>query len=150
MQLVVGRIARPHGVRGEVSVEVRTDDPGRRFAVGEVLATDPVAAGPLTVESARWHTGRLLISFAGITDRDQADELRGVWLTMDSAEVSSPEDPALKAWRKPRKAKRPTSGSSVAVCQVWPPSAETSTVRMPLPLSQAMPFTSTWAPGLTL
>lgn len=93
MQLVVGRIARPHGVRGEVSVEVRTDDPGRRFAVGKVLATDPVAAGPLMVESARWHTGRLLISFAGITDRDQADELRGVWLTMDSAEVGSPEDP---------------------------------------------------------
>jgi 16S rRNA processing protein RimM len=93
MQLVVGRIARPHGVRGEVSVEVRTDDPGRRFAVGKALTTDPVAAGPLMVESARWHTGRLLISFAGITDRDQADELRGVWLTMDSAEVGSPEDP---------------------------------------------------------
>jgi 16S rRNA processing protein RimM len=93
MQLVVGRIARPHGVRGEVSVEVRTDDPSRRLAVGKVLTTDPVAAGPLMVESARWHTGRLLISFAGITDRDQADELRGVWLTMDSAEVGSPEDP---------------------------------------------------------
>jgi 16S rRNA processing protein RimM len=93
MHLVVGRIARPHGVRGEVSVEVHTDDPGRRFAVGAVLATDPAAAGPLTVESARWHTGRLLISFAGITDRDQADELRGVWLTVDSAEIGSPEDP---------------------------------------------------------
>jgi 16S rRNA processing protein RimM len=93
MQLVVGRIARPHGVRGEVSVEVRTDDPGRRFAVGAALTTDPVAAGPLTVESVRWHTGRLLISFAGITDRDQADELRGVWLTLDSAEAGSPADP---------------------------------------------------------
>ena len=46
MQLVVGRITRPHGVRGEVSVEVRTDDPDRRFAVGRVLATDPAAAGP--------------------------------------------------------------------------------------------------------
>jgi 16S rRNA processing protein RimM len=93
MQLVVGRIARPHGVRGEVSVEVRTDDPGRRFAVGAVLATDPAAVGPLTVASARWHTGRLLVSFAGITDRDQADELREVWLTMDSADAGPPEDP---------------------------------------------------------
>jgi 16S rRNA processing protein RimM len=93
MQLVVGRITRPHGVRGEVSVEVRTDDPGRRFAVGTALTTDPAAAGPLTVESARWHTGRLLISFAGISDRDQASELRGVWLTLDSAQAGPPEDP---------------------------------------------------------
>ena len=73
MQLVVGRVTRPHGVRGEVSVEVRTDDPDRRFAVGRVLATDPAAAGPLTVASVRWHSGRLLIQFAGIADRDQAE-----------------------------------------------------------------------------
>ena len=93
MQLVAGRITRPHGVRGEVSVEVRTDEPDRRFAVGRVLATDPVAAGPLTVESARWHSGRLLIRFAGIADRSQAEELRGVWLTLDSAEAGPSGDP---------------------------------------------------------
>ncbi len=93
MQLVVGRITRPHGVRGEVSVEVRTDEPDRRFAVGHVLATDPVAAGPLTVESIRWHSGRLLIQFAGVTDRNQADELRGTWLTLDSAEAGPSDDP---------------------------------------------------------
>ena len=93
MQLVVGRILRPHGVRGEVSVEVRTDEPGLRFAAGTVLATDPAEAGPLAVESARWHSGRLLITFAGISDRDRADGLRGTWLTLDSAEAGSPEDP---------------------------------------------------------
>ena len=93
MQLVAGRITRPHGVRGEVSVEVRTDEPDRRFAVGRVLATDPVAAGPLTVESARWHSGRLLIRFAGVADRNQAEELRGVWLTLDSAEAGPTGDP---------------------------------------------------------
>ena len=93
MQLVVGRITRPHGVRGEVSVEVRTDEPDRRFAVGRVLATDPVAAGPLTVESARWHSGRLLIQFAGVTDRNGADDLRGIWLTLDSAEAGPSGDP---------------------------------------------------------
>jgi 16S rRNA processing protein RimM len=93
MQLVVGRITRPHGVRGEVSVEVRTDDPDLRFAVGRVMATDPAAAGPLTVESVRWHSGRLLIRFAGIADRNQAEELRGTWLTLDSAEVGSTGDP---------------------------------------------------------
>ena len=93
MQLVVGRITRPHGVRGEVSVEVRTDEPDRRFAVGSMLATDPAEAGPLTVASARWNTGRLLIGFDGITDRDQAESLRGIWLTLDSAQAGSSDDP---------------------------------------------------------
>ena len=93
MQLVVGRITRPHGVRGEVSVTVHTDEPDRRFAVGSVLATDPAEAGPLTVASVRWHTGRLLVNFAGITDRSQADSLRGIWLTLDSAEAGSSADP---------------------------------------------------------
>ena len=93
MQLVVGRVTRPHGVRGEVSVEVRTDDPDLRFAVGRVMATDPAAAGPLTVEAVRWHSGRLLIRFAGIADRTQAEELRGTWLTLDSAEVGPTGDP---------------------------------------------------------
>ena len=70
-----------------MSVEVRTDEPGLRFAAGTVLATDPAEAGPLAVESARWHSGRLLVTFAGITDRDGADGLRGTWLTLDSAEA---------------------------------------------------------------
>jgi 16S rRNA processing protein RimM len=93
MQLVVGRVTRPHGVRGEVSVEVRTDDPDLRFSVGRVMATDPAAAGPLTVESVRWHSGRLLIRFDGIADRTQAEELRGTWLTLDSAEAGPTGDP---------------------------------------------------------
>src|SRR5260370_29344449 len=93
MQLVVGRVGRPHGIRGEVTVDVRTDDPDIRFAVGTVLTTDPAAAGPLTVESVRWHSGRLLVEFAGIADRTQAESLRGTWLTLDSAQVMSPEDP---------------------------------------------------------
>jgi ribosomal 30S subunit maturation factor RimM len=84
---VVGRVIRPHGIRGEVSVEVRTDFPGDRFAVGSVLATDPPAAGPLTVEAARWHAGRLLVRFAGIADRNLAETLRGVWLTVDPARI---------------------------------------------------------------
>jgi len=93
MQLVVGRITRPHGVRGEVSVEVRTDEPDSRFAVGSVLATDPAEAGPLAVASARWHAGRLLVGFEGIADRNQAETLRGVWLTVDSADAGSSDDP---------------------------------------------------------
>jgi 16S rRNA processing protein RimM len=93
MQLVVGRIARPHGVRGELTVEVRTDDPELRLAAGSVLATEPAAAGPLTVTRARWHSGKLLLSFTGIADRTAADELRGVLLVIDSAELEDIGDP---------------------------------------------------------
>ncbi len=93
MQLVVGRISRPHGVRGEVSVEVRTDEPELRFKPGAVLATEPAVAGPLTVQSRRWHSGRLLVSFAGVADRDLAEELRGVLLVIDSSEVAASGDP---------------------------------------------------------
>jgi 16S rRNA processing protein RimM len=93
MQLVVGRILRPHGVRGEVAVEVRTDDPGVRLAAGAVLATEPAAAGPLTVTRARWHSGRLLLSFESVADRDQADDLRGVMLVVDSEDLEDVADP---------------------------------------------------------
>jgi 16S rRNA processing protein RimM len=93
MQLVTGRIARPHGVRGEVIVEVRTDDPELRFAAGSVIATEPAAAGPLTIERSRWHSGRLLVQFAGFDDRDDADELRGIMLVVDSDDVDADGDP---------------------------------------------------------
>jgi len=93
MQLVVGRVGRPHGLRGDVIVEVRTDDPEQRFAAGSVLVTEPAAAGPLTVSSARWHSGRLLIRFAGCQDRDDAENLRGIVLVVDSAQLSASPDP---------------------------------------------------------
>jgi len=93
MQLVVGRILRPHGVRGEVVVEVTTDDPGQRYELGSVLVTEPSSAGPLTIDGIRPHQGRLLLTFEGIEDRDQADELRGVRLCVDSADVEAPDDP---------------------------------------------------------
>jgi 16S rRNA processing protein RimM len=93
MQLVVGRISRPHGVRGELAVEVRTDDPELRLATGAVLDTDPAAAGPLTIASTRWHQGRLLVQFEGLDDRNDADQLRGVLLVVDSAELEDVADP---------------------------------------------------------
>jgi 16S rRNA processing protein RimM len=94
MQLVVGQIGRPHGIRGEVTVLVRTDDPDLRFEPGSVLATEPASRGPLTVEAARWHSGRLLAAFEGYADREQAEELRGTLLVVDSADVgpAGPEE----------------------------------------------------------
>jgi 16S rRNA processing protein RimM len=93
MQLVVGRIIRPHGVRGEVVVDIRTDSPAERFAAGSVLATDPAGAGPLTIDGVRPHQGRLLVTFEGVADRDVADHLRGVLLVVDSDNIPDPADP---------------------------------------------------------
>ena len=93
MELVVGRIGKAHGIGGQVTVEVRTDDPERRFAPGSVLATDPAGAGPLTVAAGRVHSGRLLLSFEGVTDRTAAEALRGTLLLVDVDEDARPEEP---------------------------------------------------------
>ncbi|GAA1803305.1 ribosome maturation factor RimM [Luedemannella flava] len=93
MLVVVGRVGRPHGIRGELSVEPRTDEPEARFAAGSVLITDPAAAGPLTVNSMRPHKGWLLVTFEGIADRTIAEGLRGVLLCVDTADLPDPEDP---------------------------------------------------------
>ncbi|WP_121192939.1 ribosome maturation factor RimM [Motilibacter peucedani] len=93
MELSVGRIGRAHGIRGDVLVEPRTDDPGSRFAPGVVLRTDPAATGPLTVESARWQSGRLVVRFAGVDDRSAAEALRGTLLVVDIDEHESLDDP---------------------------------------------------------
>jgi 16S rRNA processing protein RimM len=92
MQLVVGRISRPHGIHGELAVDVRTDDPELRFAAGTVLASEPPAAGPLTVLRTRWHSGRLLVTFTGVEDRNGADDLRGVLLLVDSDQLEDIAD----------------------------------------------------------
>jgi 16S rRNA processing protein RimM len=84
---------RPHGIRGEVVVDVTTDEPTARYVVGSVLATDPASAGPLVIEEIRRHQGRLIIAFEGVLDRAAAEALRGVRLCVDSAAVAAPEDP---------------------------------------------------------
>jgi 16S rRNA processing protein RimM len=93
VQLVVGRVGRPHGLRGEVTVEVRTDDPDQRFAAGSALVTMPADRGPLTVAGSRWHSGRLLVRFAGYEDRTAAEELRDTVLTIDSDDLDPLDDP---------------------------------------------------------
>ncbi|MFC7383359.1 ribosome maturation factor RimM [Sphaerisporangium rhizosphaerae] len=93
MQLVVGRIGRPHGIRGEVTIEVRTDDPDTRFAPGSALATDPPGTGPLVVESMRWHKNILLLGFDGVRGREGAEALRGTMLVIDSADIPPTGDP---------------------------------------------------------
>jgi 16S rRNA processing protein RimM len=96
--LVVGRIGRPHGVRGLATVEVRTDDPDLRFAPGRVLITDPPERGPLTIVDKRWHSGTLLLQVAAPSGevydvREAVDTLRDTLLLVPVADLPELEDP---------------------------------------------------------
>ena len=102
LRLAVGRIGKPHGVRGEVTVEVRTDDPAGRFAPGAVLHVlapasprEGARALPSTVEveSVRWHQERMLLRLADVGGRDEAEALRGVVLQVEVDPSETPEDP---------------------------------------------------------
>jgi 16S rRNA processing protein RimM len=91
--VVVGRIGRPHGVRGEVTVEVRTDDPDLRFVPGAVLRTDPADRGPVTIAGVHWHSGTLLLRLEGIDSREAAETVRNTELLVDVADLPEIEDP---------------------------------------------------------
>lgn len=94
-ELLVGVIVRPHGLRGELVVEVRTDSPEERFAPGaELVARSGRAAdSALTVESSRPHSGRMLVRFVQTPDRDAAEQLRGTKLLVDAATLPPTGDP---------------------------------------------------------
>jgi 16S rRNA processing protein RimM len=89
---VVGRVGRPQGIRGESTVEVRTDDPDARFAIGSVLLTEPAERGPLTVVSSRDHSGKRVVAFAGVADRGAAEALRDTLLLVDVRTLPPLED----------------------------------------------------------
>ena len=91
MERVVARIGRAHGLRGELSVEVRTDVPDQRFVPGTVFGTDPAERGPLTLATARDQGGVLVLGFAEVADRTAAEGLRGTLLLVD-ADASDEED----------------------------------------------------------
>jgi 16S rRNA processing protein RimM len=94
-ELLVGIVTRAHGLRGELVVDVRTDSPGERFVAGAVLTARRagVPDGPLTVESARPHSGRLIVRFVEAPDRDVAETLRGTRLLIDTGQLLPSDDP---------------------------------------------------------
>jgi 16S rRNA processing protein RimM len=91
MQLVIGRIGRAHGVRGDLFVEPMTDEPDHRYADGTVLMTSENTT--LTVATSKWHSGRFVVHFAGVDDRNAAEALRGQTLTIEVDPAELPEDP---------------------------------------------------------
>ena len=98
IELVVGRIGKPHGLRGEVTVDVRTDEPELRFADGATLRAEPPAGSAsrlaaVTVAGTRWHQGVLLARFEELGDRNAAEAARGIVLHATLPADASPEDP---------------------------------------------------------
>lgn len=91
MELIVATIGRARGLRGEVGIDLRTDDPRTRLRVGTVLATDPPEAGPLTVVGARRQGERWYLALAEVTDRTAAEALRGVHLVAEAAVSAEPD-----------------------------------------------------------
>lgn len=75
----IGRVIKPHGVKGEVVVDPTTDTPEQRFAIGEVLTGKQAGKQrELTIATMRPHQGRLLIRFEEVPDRTAAESLRGL------------------------------------------------------------------------
>ena len=96
--VVVGRIGRPHGVRGLATIEVRTDDPDLRFVPGTALTTDPPERGPLTVVGRKWHSGTLLLQLADSAGnvfgtREDVEALRNTLLLVPVSDLPAIEDP---------------------------------------------------------
>ena len=82
-RLVVGRIAKAHGIRGEVAIDVISDAPDRFAPGARVFAGDRA----LTVSAARAHQGRLLVLFESVPDRNTAETLQGIELTIPISEA---------------------------------------------------------------
>ena len=98
IEVVVGRIGKPHGIRGEVTLDVRTDEPERRFAPGTTLRAEAPAGADrrpasLTVARARWHQSTLLVTFEELADRNAAEAARGTVLHATIGPDDMPEDP---------------------------------------------------------
>lgn len=88
-RVTVGRVLRPHGIRGEVVVEVLTDVPGR-FDPGSELLAAREEGGPartVTVASHQPHKTGARLRFQGVEDRDQAEEMRNLWLEVERSRV---------------------------------------------------------------
>jgi 16S rRNA processing protein RimM len=92
MQLQVARIGKPHGIRGEVTVQVLTDAPEDRFVPGTEFVVEPASAGPLTILSARWNKDILLLGFEEIETRNEAETLRGAKLFIETEELDEDDD----------------------------------------------------------
>jgi 16S rRNA processing protein RimM len=96
--LVVGRVRRAHGIRGEVVVEFLTDEPGAVFAPGRRVFAGTTAGAPardgleLHVEHSSPFKGGLIVKFGEISDRNAAETWRDRYLLLPAGELPPPDD----------------------------------------------------------
>ena len=151
--IVVGRIGRPQGIKGEVTVEVRTDDPDLRFVPGAVLVTEPVERGPLTVDSSRQQGRYLVVAFAGCADRNSAELLRDTLLLVDVADLPplADEDEYYDSQLLGLTAELPDSALLGEVTDVLHlPGGDVLVVRRPHGLEALVPFVKAIVPTVDL
>lgn len=89
MRVTVGRIGRAHGIRGDLAVDLRTDDPDKRFAIGSSVLC---RHGSLTITAARPHSGKLLVHFEEVPDRTAAEGHHGCVLEAEIDPGEVPDD----------------------------------------------------------
>jgi 16S rRNA processing protein RimM len=94
MEVLVARIGKPHGIRGEVTVQLFTDAPEDRFEPGATFRVEGAAVTELTVVKARWNKDILIVGFEQVPDRNQAETLRGAQLFVDTEATPDDEDDA--------------------------------------------------------
>lgn len=150
MDLVVGRVGRPHGLRGDVTIAVTTDDPDGRFVEGAVLDSD---RGPLTIAARRRSGNVLLLRFAGVEDREAAEALRGTMLSVTAQSLPEVEDPdEFYDHQLVGLAVRDAAGRALGeVIEVWhPPASPVLLVRRPDGSQEAVPFVRALVPTVDL
>ncbi|MCH4249394.1 MAG: ribosome maturation factor RimM [Microbacteriaceae bacterium] len=98
MRLRIGRLTKPHGLKGGVKIELSTDEPARRFATGAVLNLQVPESSPwfgkhLTVKELRWYNGKPVVFFKEVPDRTVAETVVRAILTIEQAEDELPAEP---------------------------------------------------------
>ena len=94
MEVLVARIGKPHGIRGEVTVQLFTDAPQDRFGEGGTFRVEGAAVPELTVARSRWNKTILIVAFEDVADRNQAEALRGAQLFVDTETTQDDDDDA--------------------------------------------------------
>jgi 16S rRNA processing protein RimM len=86
--ILIGRIGRTHGVRGDVFVNPETDAPEDRFVEGRVLhLAMPGRSEQVTITSVKFHQGRPIVGFEGVDTMEAAEALRGAELLIPEADL---------------------------------------------------------------
>ncbi len=153
MRLVVARIGRAHGIRGEVTVELRTDAPDERFVPGVRLHVTGrhglAGVDALTLASVRNHNGTLLLAFEEVGDRTAAEALRGALLEADVPDDAEEPDAWYDHQLVGMRVVDPEGGALGEVVAVeHPPAQDLLVVRRPDGADRLVPFVAALVPAV--